>query len=214
MCDDFGVSDKYEMIKDWYNGYVFSKENIYNPWSIIRYVKALCGNPEELPKAYWVNTSSNHIVRRLIDHADDVVKEQIEELIAGETIETQIHEDITYNEIYDSMDNLWNFMFFIGYFRKTKEWMTGDKIYVELAIPDREVCYIFSEKVQNWFNDRVKARDMTSLYIAFVNKDCAMLKKELDDIFEETISYMNQNEYYYHGMAAGLLTGMKFFYSF
>lgn len=211
MCADFNFSDKYELIKNWYDGYVFGKENIYNPWSIIRYIKALRGNPDELPKAYWVNTSSNNIVRTLIDHADDAIKEKIEKLIAGGTIETQIHEDITYNEIYENMDNVWNFMFFTGYFRKVREWMADDKICAELTIPNREVRYIFSEKVRNWFDGKVKACDMTQLYTAFVNKDCAALKKELDDIFGETISYMDQNEYYYHGMVAGMLTGIKGF---
>jgi hypothetical protein len=143
-----------------------------------------------LPRAYWVNTSSNNIIRGLIDYADDAVKEQIEDLIAGGTVETQIHEDVTYNEIYDNMDNLWNFMFFTGYFCKLREWMRGDNIYAELAIPNREVRYVFSEKVQNWFRDRVKTRDMTLLYTAFIYKDCAMLKMELDGIFEETISYI------------------------
>ncbi len=123
----------------------------------------------------------------------------------------QIHEDITYGEIYDSSDNLWNFMLFTGYFRKISEWMEGSAIYAELTIPNREVQYIFEEKVQNWFREKIKGRNMAPLYTAFVNKDCAALEEQINDIFEETISYMDQNEYYYHGMVTGLLTGIKGF---
>jgi len=123
----------------------------------------------------------------------------------------QIHEDITYGEIYDSSDNLWNFMYFTGYFRKMREWLEGAAIFAELAIPNREVQYIFEEKVQVWFREKLRARDMTLLYTAFVDKDCAALEDQINDIFEETISYMDQNEYYYHGMVAGLLTGIRGF---
>ena len=149
-------------------------------------------------------------MKTLIDRASDEDKARIEKLLAGGTIEVQIHEDITYNEIYDEGDNLWNFMFFTGYFRKIKEWMLGVTIYAELAIPNKEVQYIFEQKVQKWFRDRLQGRDMQSLYDAVVVRDCDRMMDEMNDIFEETISYMDQNEYYYHGMVAGLLTGSRF----
>lgn len=211
LCHYYDMDDAYRVVQEWYDGYTFGQTDIYNPWSVIRYMDDARANTNWLPMAYWANTSSNSIVRTLIDHSDDDGKMQIEELLAGGSIRVQIHEDITYGEIYDSSDNLWNFMYFTGYFRKISEWMEGSSIYATLAIPNKEVHYIFEEKVQNWFRERMKGRDMTLLYTAFVNKDCAALEEQMNDIFEETISYMDQNEYYYHGMVAGLLTGIKGF---
>lgn len=209
MCHYYDMDDKYETVKDWYNGYTFGQTDIYNPWSVIRYIYDTLPNNDWLPMSYWANTSSNSIVKTLIDRADDEDREKIETLLAGGTITIQIHEDITYNEIYDEGDNLWNFMYFTGYFRKAGEWMEGTKIYAELTIPNKEVLYIFEEKVQKWFREKLKGRDMQPLYNAVIGKDCAAMTEEINDIFEETISYMDQNEYYYHGMIAGLLTGIK-----
>lgn len=209
MCHYYDMDKEYGTIKEWYDGYTFGQTDIYNPWSVIKYLSDAKANTNWLPMPYWANTSSNDIVRTLIDHADDEEKEKIERLLAGGTIEVQIHEDVTYKEMYDKGDNLWNFMFFTGYFRKIKEWMAGDIIYAELAIPNREVKYIFSQKVRNWFRDKLDGRDMQSFYNAVVSKDCIIMANEINDIFDETISYMDQNEYYYHGMMAGLLTGMK-----
>lgn len=210
LCEDFGVENKYDLIKDWYNGYVFGNVNVYNPWSVIRYVKALKSHEEEIPGSYWANTSSNHIVRSLLEMADDSVKNELESLIDGGTVEKPIHEDITYEEVYESMDNLWNFMFFTGYFRKVKERIGEDDIrYLTLKIPTREVKYIFRKKIMDWFGQKMKERDLTGLHTAFVNKDTARLEEELTGILYETISSFDESENYYHGLVAGLLSGMK-----
>ena len=210
LCEDFGVENKYDLIKDWYNGYVFGNANVYNPWSVIRYVKALKSHEEEIPGSYWANTSSNHIVRSLLEMADDSVKNELESLIDGGTVEKPIHEDITYEEVYESMDNLWNFMFFTGYFRKVKERIGEDDIrYLTLKIPNREVKYIFRKKIMDWFGQKMKERDLTGLYTAFVNKDTARFEEELTGILYETISSFDESENYYHGLVAGLLSGMK-----
>jgi len=209
LCHYYNLDDKYETVKDWYNGYTFGQTDIYNPWSVIKYIYDTLPDKNWLPMSYWANTSSNNIVRILIDYANDDDRAKIENLLAGRTIKAQIHEDITYSEIYDEGDNLWNFMLFTGYFRKIKEWLAEDSIYAELAIPNREVRYIFSQKIQKWFYDQLKNRDMQPLYNAILAKDCATIENEINDIFEETISYMDQNESYYHGMIAGLFTGIK-----
>ena len=211
MCHYYYMDQEYETIRDWYNGCTFGQTDIYNPWSVIQYLSDARANRNWFPMSYWANTSSNSIVKALIDRANDEEKEKIEKLLAGGTIEIQIHEDITYNEIYEEGDNLWNFMFFTGYFRKIREWMEEDTIYAELAIPNKEVRYIFNQKLQKWFREKLKGRDMQSLHNAIVSKDCAAMTEEINAIFEETISYMDQNEYYYHGMMAGLLTGIKGF---
>lgn len=136
ICDDYQMSQKFETMKEWYNGYLFGNANVYNPWSVIQFMDDLQDNSNCFPKAYWANTSSNSIVRKLIEMADEDTRTEIEALIEGKTIEKPIHEDITYDEVYKKMDNLWNFMFFTGYFRKVSERMDAeDKRYVELSIP-------------------------------------------------------------------------------
>lgn len=210
LCKDCGLEHKFDLIKEWYNGYIFGNANVYNPWSVIRYVKALTSHEEEYPHSYWANTSSNIVVRNLIDMAGDSVKSELENLISGGTVEKPIHEDITYGEVYESMDNLWNFMYFTGYFKKISERMGEDDTrYLTLAIPNREVRYIFREKIMAWFDQKMKARDLTRLYTAFVNKDTQTLEEELTDILYETISSFDESENYYHRLVAGLLSGMK-----
>lgn len=118
ICSDYLIENKYDTIKSWYNGYIFGETNVYNPWSVIRYVKDVKFNENVFPTSYWANTSSNSIVKSLIEKVDDVTKGEIEALIEGKTIEKKVYEDITYDEVYESMDNLWNFMFFTGYLKK------------------------------------------------------------------------------------------------
>lgn len=211
MCDYYGVSDKYELIKEWYNGYVFGNVNVYNSWSVIKYIYDLNGDRNARPQPYWANTSGNSIVRTLIERADESVKGAIETLIDGGTIEIPIHEDITYGEIYENMDNLWNFMFFTGYFRKVSERYEPieKKTYLTLKIPNYEVETIFHEHVQKWFEQKMKQRDLSVLQNAFINKDAETFEEELNDILLETISSADENESYYHGIVAGLLTGIK-----
>lgn len=211
ICADYRLEHKYEQIRKWYNGYIFGSTNVYNPWSLVQFVKNLTICEDSPPKAYWANTSSNSIVRRLIDCADDSAKEEIELLIGGGEIEKPVHEDITYDEVYKTMDNLWNFMFFTGYFRKVRERFDERerKSYLTLRIPNYEVDYIFREKVSYWFEEKVKERDRSRLYQAIIEKDAAVFEEELNDIMLETISFMDSHESYYHGLVTGILTGIK-----
>ena len=210
LCNDYELGQKYDLIKEWYNGYIFGNTKVYNPWSVIQYEKALTTHEEEFPRSYWANTSSNTVVRRLIELADDSVKSELENLIDGGTVEKPVHEDITYSEVYERMENLWNFMFFTGYFKKTGERMGEDDMrYLTLAIPNREVRYIFREKIMAWFEHKMKTRDLTRLHTAFVNKDTQTLEEELTAVLYETISSFDESENYYHGLVAGLLSGMK-----
>ena len=210
ICDDYQMSQKFETMKEWYNGYLFGNANVYNPWSVIQFMDDLQDNSNCFPKAYWANTSSNSIVRKLIELADEDTRTEIEELIEGKTIEKPIHEDITYDEVYNKLDNLWNFMFFTGYFRKVSERMDAeDKRYVELSIPNREVKYIFRNKILGWFDERVKERDRSKLFTAFVNLDVEMVEEEISNMLLETISFNDAYESYYHGFLAGILSGMN-----
>ena len=211
ICKDYKIENKYELIKEWYNGYIFGDANVYNPWSVVRFVKDLKIDINEYPSSYWANTSSNSIVKSLIDRADDEIKSEIEDLIEGKTIEKPVHEDITYDEVYDSMDNLYNFMFFTGYFKKVAERIDENtkQKYIELKIPNEEVKYIFRTKILKWFEQNIKTKDFTNMYTAIINKDSENFEEELADMLLETISFNDAYENFYHGFVTGILSNMK-----
>ena len=196
-------------LMEWYDGYSFGTAEVYNPWSVVNYVKALGVNAAALPVPYWNNTSSNAIIKDLVERADMKVKLEIERLIAGETIEKPVHEDITYGDIYESEDNLWNFLFFTGYLKKKAVRMEGDIRYISLAIPNREVRYIYNNTIINWFQSEIKTKDLTVLYRALSEGNPEEFQKELSALLMETISYMDGREEFYHGFLLGILETMK-----
>ncbi len=211
ICADYHMESQYTLCQEWYNGYIFGESNVYNPWSVIKFMYDLQADSNCFPSAYWANTSSNSIVRKLIECANDETKEEIEALIEGKSIEKPVHEDITYDEIYNTMDNLWNFMFFTGYFRKVRQRMdeSTKQQYVEIMIPNQEVKYIFRTKVLSWFQEKIVEKDLTALYTALLNQDAAALEKELNELLLETISFNDAYENFYHGFIAGVLSKMK-----
>lgn len=210
ICEDYGLEHKYAEAKEWYDGYIFGNAHVYNPWSIIRYIKDMLADDTAFPSAYWANTSSNSIVRTLIEQADDDTKEEIEQLIEGKMVEKRIHEDIAYDEVYNSMENLWNFMFFTGYFRKVSEHMDSQgNLNAVFALPNKEVKYIFRTKILAWFDEKVKAKDRTRLFQAFLGHDAETLEEEISELLLETISFHDAYEAFYHGFLSGILSGMK-----
>ncbi|NRT90806.1 hypothetical protein DE167_000797 [Clostridium beijerinckii] len=209
MLKDYGLSEKEEITKSWYNGYIFGQAQVYNPWSVVKFVKDLYKNPNIFPTSYWANTSCNSIVKSLIERADIATKKEIELLIEGKTVEKLVHEDITYDEIYDSMDNLWNFMFFTGYFKKVSERLSEiNQKYLELEIPNEEVKYIFRTKILKWFQDKVKAKDLSKLYIGIISGDAKAFETELGNLLMESISFNDAYENFYHGFVVGALANM------
>lgn len=211
ICTDYHVEKHYDTIKEWYNGYIFGNANVYNPWSVVRYIKDLKADENQFPSSYWANTSSNSIVRSLIDIADEDTKGEIEAIIEGKILIKPVHEDITYDEVYETMDNLWNFMFFTGYFRKVREWMDDEtkQVFMELTVPNEEVKYIFRRKVLSWFDQKVKQKDRSRLFQAVVDCDASAVEEEIAEMLLETISFNDAYESFYHGFLAGILSGMK-----
>ena len=211
ICKYYNMDSKYATIKEWYNGYIFGNANVYNPWSVIQYVDDLKANINEYPSSYWANTSSNSIVKSLIERADDETKTEIELLIEGKSIEKPVHEDITYDEIYKSMDNLYNFMLFTGYFKKVSERVDENtkQKYIGLKIPNEEVKYIFRTKVLSWFDENIKTRDFTKMYNAIIESKPEIFEEELSDVLLESISFNDAYENFYHGFVTGILSSMK-----
>ena len=201
----YGLEENLDTVQQWYDGYRFGNAEVYNPWSVISYVKSCCGDRQALPRPYWSNTSSNSIVRSLVERADLSVKQEIEALIEGKTITKPIHEDITYEDIDSTQENLWNFLFFTGYLKKISEYQEGENIYIEMAIPNREVRYIYKTTVLRWFEEKTDKKELTPLYESILEGDTDRMSRILSENLMETISFYDYQESYYHGFLAGML---------
>lgn len=205
MLKDYGLEDNLETVRQWYDGYRFGETEVYNPWSVINYVDSCYHNKNAFAKPYWSNTSSNSIVRNLVEHADISVKQEIEDLIAGGTIEKPIHEDITYDDMDSTQDNLWNFLFFTGYLKKISERQEGETIYMEMAIPNSEVRYVYKNAVLRWFEKKTEQKELSPLYESILNGDTEKMAEILSENLMETISFYDYQESYYHGFLVGML---------
>lgn len=212
MLGDYGLEENLETVQKWYDGYRFGETEVYNPWSVINYVDSCYKNKQAFAKPYWSNTSSNSIVRDLVEHADISVKQEIEGLIEGGTIEKPIHEDITYDDMHSTQDNLWNFLFFTGYLKKISQRQEGETIYMEMAIPNSEVRYIYKNAVLRWFEEKIdkktEKKELTPLYESLLKGDTEKMAEILSENLMETISFYDYQESYYHGFLAGLLRPM------
>ena len=205
MLDFYEIGHCKEAAKKWYDGYLFGDSEVYNPWSIINYVSDTLSGTAKFPKPYWSNTSSNSIVRELIERADAQAKKEIELLLDGGTIEKPIHENITYGDIYDSQDNLWNFLFFTGYLKRCRERQEGELQYLTMSIPNSEIAYIYQNTVLAWFDKRIRKADMTPLKKALENGNCETIAEFLTAQLMDTISFFDYKESYYHGFLTGIL---------
>lgn len=205
ILSDYHLFDKSDEIRQWYDGYLFGNIEIYNPWSIMNHIKALLADIDELPRAYWSNTSSNNIIRSLIERADMSTRAEIEELICGNMIEKPIHEDITYEDIYTSMDNLWNFLFFTGYLKNNDQRFWNDQIYTKLSIPNIEILQIYKTKIRSWFQDELGQKDLSALYKDILDGNVENFEYRLTQLLQNTISFYDNVEAFYHGFLIGIL---------
>ena len=197
-------------VKRWYDGYLFNETEIYNPWSILKYVNDRKDKVTKFALPYWSNTSSNSIVREMVGEADEMAKADLETLINDGTIEKPVHEDITYGDIHQSQDNLWNFLFFTGYLKKISERKdeSGETLYLTMAIPNTEIKTIYKNSIAYWFDQRMKQTDRGPLLHALETGDCAAAEDFLNRQLADTISYYDYAENFYHGFMAGLLVNI------
>jgi hypothetical protein len=209
MLEYYQLESKKEELKSWYDGYKFGNTEVYNPWSVINYVRTAESLITAFPKPYWSNTSSNSIVRELIERADSNAKKDIEKLIAGGTLEVAVHEDITYDDIYSSQDNLWNFLFFTGYLKKVSERFEDRNIYLTVCIPNEEILYVYENLIVEWFDKKVKKADFTGFYTALLNQECEAMEKFINAQLSGSISFHDSAESFYHGYMVGILGGIE-----
>ena len=209
MLKDYGIEERIPEARTWYDGYMFGEKEIYNPWSIIKYVYGIIIDKKQFPEPYWANTSSNLIIKDMIYNADDDMKEELDRLIAGGTIEKKIHEDITYGDIHENEDNLWNFLFFTGYVKKVSERFEGRDIFVTMKIPNSEILSIYENQISYWFEKKVKESDRSPLHQAVLDGDTEGMADYVSDLLEQTISTFDSAESFYHGFFLSLLYGTK-----
>ncbi len=205
MLKFYGLEMNLKTVQQWYDGYQFGSTEVYNPWSVINYVQSCRTNKNAFARPYWSNTSSNSIVRTLVEKADLSVKQEIETLIEGKTITKPIHEDITYEDMDSTQDNLWNFLFFTGYLKKIREQQVGETIYMEMAIPNSEVRYIYKNTVLRWFEEKMDKKELSPLYESILSGDAKKMAEILSENLMETISFYDYQESYYHGFLTGML---------
>lgn len=210
MLEYYGLSEKYDVIREWYDGYRFGDADVYCPWDVISYVNKLRVKPTLPPKDFWSNTSSNDIVRRLLEKASPDMRDDIERLIAGETITKEINEELTYKELYDKAENVWSVLFTTGYLTQRGH---SEENLRRLAIPNREILNIFMTQIREWV--QVKAReDSSRLNVfceAFRSADAETVQTIFAEYLENTISIRDtavrkeMKENFYHGFLLGLL---------
>ena len=210
LLDDYHLESHLTETKEWYDGYHFGDTDVYCPWDVINHVDRLLGEPDAEPQSYWINTSGNGLVKRFIDKADKTTKNEIERLIAGETIEKSIRMELTYDEIDNSIDNLWSILFTTGYL--TQKGKSKGGIY-QLLIPNKEVREVYIIQIQEWFKNTVlnDTKPVKKLLKAFEEGDAKQIEKDLTKILGTTISILDtkarkeEKEIFYYGILLGLL---------
>ena len=211
MLIDYGLEANIPEVKEWYDGYLFGDKEIYNPWSVINYVKSIVLDKRKYARPFWANTSSNQIIKDMIWHADEEMKRELDILINGGTIEKQIHEDITYDDIHESEDNLWNFLFFTGYMKKVSERRDENNegiIYLTMKIPNIEIRSIYTNQIRGWFDRQVKNEDRSVLHKAVLDGDTEAIENYVTGLLEKSISVFDSSESFYHGFFLSLLYGV------
>ena len=217
LLSDYGMDSHFDEVKEWYDGYHFGRADVYCPWDVINHADHLRDDSDAKPQTYWINSSGNSLVRRLINRADSSTKDEIERLIAGEAIEKVIRQDLTYDEIENSIDNIWSVLFTTGYLTKIGEVKLADSesYAYKLVIPNKEVREVFVLQIQEWFK-AVVANDndtMKLLSKAILDKDETVLARQLNIVMGRMISILDtkapddMKENFYHGLLLGLLRG-------
>ena len=214
---DYDRSERYPDAKEWYDGYHFGNADIYCPWDVINFAKKLVSDLSARPSAFWINSSGNDMVKRFVDRADQTTRDEIEKLVAGGFVEKQLRLDLTYDEIDNTIDNLWSVLFTTGYLTKIGEVKVPDSesYAYKLVIPNKEVREVFILQIQEWFKAVVTKDDdtMKLLSKAILDKDEKQIARQLNIVMGRMISILDtkapddMKENFYHGLLLGLLRG-------
>lgn len=207
LADTQNTSHSQE-IKNWYDGYRFGSIDVYSPWDVMNHINALCLDPQAMPRSYWRNTSDNAIIRSFIDQAENDTIKQFEILLSGDKISQKIEEDLTYDYLHASAENLWSILYLTGYLTGTEkeegrqEW--------NLWIPNLEIREIFEDTVIKWFHDSARLWERKALFHAVWERDEEKLTEEMTKLLRKTISYHDYKEDFYHAFLAGIFAGARY----
>lgn len=212
LLSDYHLEDRFAEVKEWYDGYRFGKADVYCPWDVVNFVDRVKDDPEARPEAYWINTSGNDLVKRFIDKANKTTKNEIERLINGEAIEKELRLDLTYEEIDQSIENLWSVLFTTGYLTQTGRTEKGA---YRLIIPNREVREVFRLQINEWFKKSIftNTERLTAFWKAFEEGDTEGIEQYLNRVLSNSISVFDtkarkeEKESSYHNRLVGILTG-------
>ncbi len=219
MLEYYGVSDQYHAVKEWYDGYLFGNLGIYCPWDVINYCGDLRDGSATKPQNYWVNTSSNDIIRRFLVKADAVTRDEIELLINGGCVKKMIHQELTYRDLDSDIDNLWSILYTTGYLTQAEEDIDVDVDEEELSalvIPNREIHWIYVQQIRKWFKEEARkdTQKLENFCRAFEENETAVIEKEFTSYLRKTISIRDtgvrkdMKENFYHGILLGLFGNM------
>ena len=217
LLTDYDRAERYPDVKEWYDGYHFGNTDIYCPWDVINFAKKLVFDTSARPSAFWINGSGNDMVKRFVDKADQTTRDEIEKLVAGGFVEKQLRLDLTYDEIDNTIDNLWSVLFTTGYLTTAGEVRLPDSesYAYKLVIPNKEVREVFVLQIQEWFKAVVAKDDdtMKLLSRAILDKDEKQIARQLNIVMSRMISILDtkasddMKENFYHGLLLGLLRG-------
>ena len=212
LLSDYQMEDRFAEVKEWYDGYHFGNADVYCPWDVVNFVDRAKDDREAKPEAYWINTSGNDLVKRFIDKANKTTKSEIERLINGEAIEKELRLELTYEEIDQSIENLWSVLFTTGYLTQTGRPKDGA---YRLIIPNREVREVFRLQINEWFKKSIfsNTERLTAFWKAFEEGDTEGVEQYLNRILSNSISVFDtkarkeEKESSYHNLLVGILTG-------
>ena len=211
----YNIEEKSQLMKKWYDGYLFGKSEVYNPWSVLNQVKEWSEDKDISAIPWWTNTSSNNIIRTLVSQADNETKDIIENLIHGGNVETVLKETVTYGDLTENNENIWSFLFFTGYLKikeivKTGEVIGEPSIY-SLVIPNLEIKSCYTDIIIQYFEIYKKAINKDNLYKALLGRNAQDFAEQITDLLRKTISYYDSTESFYHGLISGLLSGNVYY---
>lgn len=211
ILSDYDLSNKYVQVKKWYDGYRFGDVDVYCPWDVLNYCDEASNNQNAIAKNYWANTSSNELVRRLLRNSGQTVRDDVEKLISGESVYKKVKEDLTYNEIDTSNENVWSVLYSTGYLTNKTDF-SDDKM--ALVIPNEEIRNIFIDCILEWFDQETKQQHkvIDTLCSAFMHGEASKIHDILQNFLWKTISIRDGavrnelKENFYHGWLLGILS--------
>ena len=210
LLSDTGLTEQADSIRKWYDGYHFGDFDVYCPWDVMNYVLELQHNPKAKPISYWRNTSDNAIIRSFIDYAGSTITHKLETLMAGGCIVQRVDENLTYDYLHSSEDNLWSLLYLTGYLTRARDEECKETVpdgMMALMIPNAEIREIFETTVIKWFDDSAKKWNRNALFDAVWSGDSETITKEMNALLRRTISYHDYHEDFYHAFLAGIFTG-------